>query len=317
MTRSDPMLCDRLRAHLLAPRPAEVVCVGHTTWDMTWRVDALPAGGGKQRASGYRDGGGGMAATAAVAIARLGGLARFWGRAGDDTAGVAMRTELAAAGVDVEGLRLAPGARSSVSAILVESGGERRIVNFRGDALPEDPGGMPLERIATAGAVLADPRWPAGAQAAFEAARAAGVPTVLDGDVAERELIDSLLAQADIVIFSEPGLAGYVPELSDPMAGLAHARDRGCRVAALTQGPAGVTWSDAGGITHLPAHSIIALDTTGAGDVFHGAFALAVSAGLAVADAMAFANAAAALKCQYRGTRDGCPDLRAVLAMLA
>ena len=91
-------LHERLRA-----APA-LVCIGLTAYDLTWEVAALPAGGGKIRASNFRQGGGGMAANAAVAAARLGGRVRFWGRAGDDLAGHAMADELRALGVDVSGL---------------------------------------------------------------------------------------------------------------------------------------------------------------------------------------------------------------------
>src|SRR5690606_535457 len=127
---------------------------------------------------------GGMAANAAVAAAKLGARTQFWGRGGQDAAGRAMREELGSHGVDVSQFRLFDEGRSSVPGILVDRQGERSIVNFRGSGLPPDAGWLPLDAVAEADAVIADPRWPEGAVALFTAARAGGVPTVLDGDVA-------------------------------------------------------------------------------------------------------------------------------------
>lgn len=306
----------------LRERPPRVVCVGLSAYDQTWEVEVLPDRPGKIRALNYRDGGGGMAANAAVAVARLGGRAAFWGRAGADNAGRAMHAELAALGVDVANFRLFDGARSSVSGIVVDAAGERSIVNFRGAGLPDDAGWLPLAGIAGADAVLADPRWPDGALAAFRAARAAGVPTVLDGDVAEAAVFDRLLPSVDCAVFSESGLAGYAADadteadIDAEAARLRHALARGCRLAAVTRGARGVRWTDGGQTCEQPAFAIRAVDTTGAGDVFHGACALALGAGVGVAPAFRFAAAVAALKCTRPGGRGGIPDLGAVLAFL-
>lgn len=301
---------------LLQAKPPKLVCVGLCTFDLTWHVHTLPGGPGKLRATDYRDGGGGMAATAAVAVARLGGRAHFWGRAGDDTAGRAMRAELSDLMVDVSAFRLFEGARSSVSGIVVDAAGERSIVNFRGAGLPDEATWLPLADIADAAAVLADPRWPAGALAAYGAARKLGVPTVLDGDVADAEVFDALLPWVDCAVFSEPGLAGYAAGGADDEARLRHALSRGCRLAAVTLGERGVRWTDGGPMQHQRAFQVPVVDTTGAGDVFHGALALALGVGLAVPEAFRFSAAVAALKCQRPGGRSGIPDLGTVLASI-
>jgi len=298
-------------------RGPALVCVGLTAYDVVWEVATLPAGGGKTRASQFREGGGGMAANAAVAAARLGGRVRFWGRAGDDRAGHAMADELRALGVDVAGLRLFPGARSSVSGIVVDARGERSIVNFRGDGLPEDPAWLPLDTIAATDAVLGDVRWPDGVAAAFAAARASGVPTVLDGDMAEPAIFDALLPLTDHAVFSEPALAAYAPDLPDEPARLHHALSRGCRLAAVTRGERGVVWTDGGPLHAQRAFRVDPVDTTGAGDVFHGAYALAIGARVEVADAFRFAAAVAAMKCTQPGGRAGVPALAQVVEALA
>lgn len=301
------------------PRP-NLICLGLSAFDVTWTVESLPAGTGKVRASDFAEGGGGMAANAAAAAAKLGARVRFWGRAGDDNAGHAMREALQSCAVEVDGFRLFAGARSSVSGIVVDARGERSIVNFRGDGLPADPSWLPLDAVARADAVLADPRWPEGARALFAAARAEGVPSVLDGDVADAAVFDVLLPLVDCAVFSEPALAGYASATSDNIeARLRFALERGCRLAAVTLGDRGVAWIDPTGtdqLQRLPTFAVDAVDTTGAGDVFHGAFAFALGARWSLRDAFRFSSVVAALKCTRAGGREGVPDLAAALASL-
>ncbi len=297
------------------PRP-RLICLGLSAFDITWIVDTLPVGGGKTRALDLREGGGGMAANAAVASARLGALVAFWGRAGEDRAGREMRNALAACGIDVSQFRLFEGARSSVSGIVVDAHGERAIVNFRGADLPADPSWLPLAALDGVDAVLADPRWPEGALALFREARRCRIPTVLDGDVADAEVFDAFLPWVDFAVFSEPGLAGYAASASGTEAQLGYARSRGCTLAAVTLGEHGVVWLDEGGLHTLPALPVEVADTTGAGDVFHGALAFAIGADASTRDAFRFASAVAACKCMHAGGREGAPDLSAALAFL-
>ncbi|GAA4223979.1 sulfofructose kinase [Sagittula marina] len=280
----------------LRPR---VVCVGMTALDHIWQVESLPERG-KTRAEGFASRGGGMAATAAVAVARLGGQAVFLGRAGADEAGHAMRRELFSEDVDVTDMKLVPGAQSSVSCVLVDAAGERQIVNFRGANLPDDPSWLPAARIAEADVVLADPRWPDGAAKAFEIARSSGVPTVLDAEVSDAEIFDRLLPLTDHAIFSESSLLDYAGGDLDRIGAT-------CSLAAVTRGADGVDWISAGTKCHRSAMKVAVVDTNGAGDVFHGAYALALGAGLEIRDAMGFAAAAAALKCTKPGGRSGIP----------
>jgi sulfofructose kinase len=284
-----------------------LICLGLSALDQVWRVEGLFAGGSEKiRSFDHTTVGGGMAANAAVAASRLGGATAFWGRGGEDVAGHEMRTALAREGIDVRYFRLFPGGRSSVSGIIVDRLGERQITNFRG-AFPADAGWLPLDEIAGASAVLADPRWPEGAVALFGKARSLGIPTVLDGDVADASVFEQLLPLTDHAVFSEPALAGFVGSASDEA--LARLARFNCRVAAVTRGQAGVSWSEKGQLKSLAAYPVDVVDTTGAGDVFHGAYALAIGGGLGVAGAMSFASAAAALKCTRPGGRTGIPTI--------
>jgi sulfofructose kinase len=289
-----------------------VICLGLSALDLIWNVDHFFTGGSQKiKSHDYGTAGGGMAANAAVTVARLGGSAAFWGRGGDDAAGHQMRAALSEQGVDVAQFRLFPDGRSSVSGILVDASGERQIVNFRG-RFPEPADWLPLDQLSGVSAVLTDPRWVVGAVALFTAARAAGIPTVLDADVADREVFEMLLPLTDHAIFSEPALAGFAGSAGDES--LAKIAGFGCRVAAVTRGHQGLTLRESGVTRNQPAYPVDAVDTTGAGDVFHGAYALAIGVGLAVTDAMAFAAAAAALKCTRPGGRAGIPTLEDCLA---
>jgi sulfofructose kinase len=284
-----------------------VICLGLSALDQIWRVPEFFSGGSQKiRSLEYATMGGGMAATAAVTVARLGGIASFWGRGGDDAAGREMHKALSDQGVDVSQFRLFANGQSSVSGVLVDSSGERQIVNFRGK-FPEQADWLPLGEVGAASAVLADPRWLAGAVVLFRAARAKKIPTILDADVADEEVFETLLPLTDHAVFSEPALSGFAGSADDEA--LATVAKYGCGVAAVTRGSRGVTWLANHVARHQPAYAVDAIDTTGAGDVFHGAYALAIGARLKADDAMAFAAAAAALKCTRPGGRAGIPSL--------
>ena len=121
-----------------------------------------------------------------------------------------------------------------------------------------------------------------------------------------------LLPLTDHAVFSEPALRGFAGSADDDA--LAKIANCGCAVAAVTRGADGVTWLANEVVHRQPAYPVNAIDTTGAGDVFHGAYALAIGARLSADDAMSFAAAAAALKCTRSGGRAGIPTLEDCLA---
>jgi sulfofructose kinase len=289
---------------------AKVICVGHSALDRVFTVEAWPQASAKVRAHGFVEVGGGMAANAAVAVARLGGAAHFWGPAGADSVAEVMSVQLQAAGVDVRGLRRFAGLYSSTSAILIDARGERLIVSYRGTALEAPADWLQLDQIGSAGALLADVRWPQGAVAALRAARRAGIPSVIDADTAEPATLRALAGEAEYAVFSEHGLACFAGS-GDIEGGLRRALALGARLAAVTQGERGVFWIEAGepeGLRHVPAFAVSVVDTLAAGDVFHGAFALELARGKASAEALRYASAAAAIKCTRPGGRSGSPS---------
>lgn len=273
-----------------------IACVGHAALDHVFEVEAFPAQPTKTPARSYRPGTGGMAFNAAIAAARLGALVRMIGRVGNEPGVQMLRQRLRAEGIEDRGLEAVAGATTSVSAIVVDRRGERQIFNHRGDAIVRAHALDPRV-LHGAGVVLVDPRWVAGAAAALRWARARRVTSVLDVDVAPAADLQQLVPLAQWAVFSEPGLAAYAPGLAVEAA-LAKALAAGCEVAMVTRGEQPVCWLRAGGaLRSVAVPPVKAVDTTGAGDVFHGALALALGEGRAERDAVVFAATAAALKC--------------------
>ena len=305
-----------------------VLSVGVAVMDHVFRVDAFPTRPEKYRAKDAAMVGGGGGANAAVAIARLGGEAWLAARVGDDAIADAILSDLAAEGVATDLVRRHEGRRSSFSSVLVDDGGERQIVNYRDMGLSFDAGWL-QERLGALAfdAVLADTRWPDGALAAMERARELGVPGVMDAEAPVHEAADAVRA-ASHVVFSAQGLRDFAGapdggqgegEGGDLVAMLRDADGRLDALVGVTDGAEGVRWLDGGALRHAlpprPPGPIV--DTLAAGDVWHGALALALGEGQGLDSAMRFANAAATLKCAGGTGRSGAPTRDAVEAALA
>lgn len=289
-----------------------VVCLGSVVMDHTFYVDDVVQPPSKNRARNYTLGAGGLAANASIAVARLGGHCIFWGRVGDDLNGRPLLDALAEKGVDISQCRLAPGGRTPVSAVLVDPQGERSIYSYRGENLGNEPDWLNLALIDGAKCFLCDPRWPEGAAKALDYARSKGVPTVIDGEKTETRILLDLIPRVDHAVFSVPGLGNFAPGLK-PAEALRKALEVGCTVAAVTQGEKGTLWMTRDDPTprRTPAFRVMATNTTGAGDVFHGAYAVAIAEGQPIPQAMRFASAAGALR-----ARDGATPDRAMVEEL-
>ena len=293
-----------------------VTCLGMAVLDRIFAVPALPTGATKLYATGLTEVGGGPASTAAAAICRLGGQARLFARVGTDAVGTAIQAELVREGVDAAGVRRIEGAQSAWSAVAVEPSGERLILNTPGERLDVAPDWITAAGLEGAGAVLVDMGWPAGAVHLLELAQRAGVPSVLDADLSPHPNATALFGLADHLVFSAAALCRHAGT-TDPLEGLRRMRRTAPRaVLGVTLGEGGYLWLDGEAPRRSPAPAVAVLDTLGAGDVFHGAYALALAEGRGVAEAARFANAAAALKCTRTGGRAGIPDRAEVDALL-
>ncbi len=271
------------------------------------RVEKFPAPGTKIAASEFVVTGGGCAANAAVAIARLGGRVAFAGPLGGANDAVSERivTDLNAEGIDCSDAVRVDGGTASVSLILLDAEGEKTIATRRGvklgNVLPVDAGKL----VADADAVLVDNRFPEFVAAVCRAARLRKIPVTIDLDHATRP-DDPLLALGTYVVASTEALHDTTG-LDDHGAGLKRLAEHVTGFLAVTDGPNGIHWLDQGSLRHMPAFKVKAIDSLGAGDAFHGAFTLALAQKRDLADAMRFASATAALKCKKFGGASGAP----------
>ena len=287
-----------------------VAAVGLACLDHVWQVERFPPTHSRTHASAFRSHGGGPAATAAVAAARLGAEAHLWASLGEDEAAVTVERELEHEGVHLHALRSA-GARSFVSAVLVDPSGERHIFPYRGDALADDPGGLDWSALAGAGALLTDARHPQMSEHALIAARRAGVPTVGDwSDLrhwSQTAWIDHLIVSEEC---ARAALGAEALGDDDLAAALPRLRSAPRQLVAVTLGSRGILWDAGDGVRRTTAPRVEVLDSTGAGDACHGAYAFALASGRAVPQALRLASAVGALACTGPG-RDALPDLAA------
>jgi sulfofructose kinase len=259
-----------------------IVFVGLATLDTILVVPRHPEPDDRVVATECVVAGGGPAATAAVAAARLGADVAFVGAVGDDAAGEAIHAGLAREGVDVSRLDFVPGARSPQSTILVGPGGTRAIVHV--------PGTAPLEVRD-----LPPAEWVHVDHHGYGAVRGRGYRLSVDGGNPIPELD---LAEVELYAPTEAALAGK-PE--DALAA-------GARVVVVTRGAEGsLAVTREGERIVVPAPPVEAISTLGAGDVFHGALLAALVRDLPLGEALAQANRVAAASCRALDGRSAIP----------
>jgi sulfofructose kinase len=288
---------------------AHVLCLGVAVQDYVFSLPEMPHVTEKYRATDFTIVGGGCAASAAVTVARLGGRASLITRLGADKLGDDIVAELEAEGVDCAHAARFEGCRSSLSAVMVDAAGDRLIVNYRDPKLPEEAEWLPDPLERGVDVVLADTRWPAGAAAMMRRARLHGIFTVLDAEPPVTPAEEALRLSSHVA-FSRDGLAEWAGT-DDVERGLAAAAATGAFVC-VTDGAEGAHFRHGAESGHAPAFAVKAVDTLGAGDVWHGAFALALAEGQNEPEAIRFAAAAAALKCTQFGGRSAIPTRQQV-----
>ena len=298
-----------------------------------------------------------MVATAMVAVARLGGNAAFITRVGDDQTGTQILDEFRTEGVDVSHAVTTPGLTSHRTIVLVDGRtGARAFLAGRGtanDVMPED---LDMEWVAEAPFLHLSDAGPA-AVAAAKVVKAAGGHACFDGThyhqtvdallphleylvvsrffgseylahldgrelgAAAREYAGTLVAR-DQAVHPNPAAMGdsHAPVLTGGalLDAARRLRERGPNVVVVTEGEAGCWCASPDGDFHIPAYvAPQVVDTTGAGDVFHGAFLQARAMGRTLHSSLELASAAAALKCRALGGRTGSPDLETTIAFMS
>jgi sulfofructose kinase len=278
--------------------------------DINFDASHHPTADEKLRATNMHTCGGGPAANAAMTIARLGGTARFSGYLGNDAFGDAQLREFAADNVLADVLHRGD-APTPVAAVTIKPNGQRSIIDYRASSAiaPEDTISLSTH---PAKVLLIDGHQPLLSLALIEEARMLGIPTVLDaGSVNDGTML--LFNKVDYLITSEKFARHYSGE-DAPRTALA-ALDGAAPFIACTWGADGVYWQDEYGQHHTPAFDIDPVDTTGAGDAFHGAFALGLAEGLPPKQNMRRASATGALTCLKAGARSALPTRQSVDAL--
>jgi sugar/nucleoside kinase (ribokinase family) len=293
-----------------------ILCAGGAVQDIVMRVEIFPQPGHKVQASKFVITGGGQAGNAAVAVAKLGANALYAGTLGgeDDETANQIVAIMERAGVDCSGAVRVPGAQSSVSLILIDAAGEKMIATLRDRGLNDVTSDDPARLAARADAVLADNRYANFVLPIAHEARQRGLPCILDFDK-PTPFTDPLLGLSTHVIASADALREATGKDGLPEALREIGRHLNCFLA-VTDGPAGYYWLEAGKVRHAPSFKVDAVDTLGAGDTFHGAFAVRLVESGDVVDALRFAAAAAAIKCTRFGGLAGAATRHEVDALL-
>jgi sugar/nucleoside kinase (ribokinase family) len=282
-------------------KPAIILCAGGAVQDNVMKVEAFPAAGSKVQASDFVVTIGGQAGNASVAIARLGGQARYAGAIGDHDDKIAnwIVEKLTAEHVDCTHALRVKGAMSSVSLILLDATGEKIIATRRGEGLTNAAPADAEKAVDGVDAVLLDNRYPNFMMPIVAAAMKRGIPRVLDLD-RPAEIDDALLNAATHVVSSAEAMLGTTGE-RDFGAALKKLAATHKGFLAVTVGPEGLYWLDNGAVRHMDAFKVNAVDTLGAGDTFHGAFTLRLVETGDLVESMRFGAAAAAIKCTRFG----------------
>jgi sulfofructose kinase len=305
--------------HAAAPKiPPRILCIGMPVRDLTFRVPGLPARGSKEHASHFDEICGGNALNAAIGIVRLGGRASICGPMGDarETSSRFIFDKLAHEGIDARHIVRMPGLVTPISNIMIDPSGERTIVTFRDPDLWKVRLPDTDELLEDCDAILTESRCAEFCTELCVEARRRGIPVIVDVDRA-MSLREGLLTASSHLVFS-----------SEPLqvtAGIANDGDALLKIAKLTRsflagtrGAQGTIWLDEHQtLRETPAFPVHTVDTLGAGDVFHGAFALAITENQTLVEALRFASAAAALKCTRFGGAFAAPQRAEVEELLS
>ncbi|MDR3422912.1 MAG: PfkB family carbohydrate kinase [Xanthobacteraceae bacterium] len=298
-----------------APR---ILCTGIIVLDEVFHVADFPRPDAKVEAKDFFIVNGGCAANAAVAIARLGGMAKLagplGGPAGKDDNGDRVLAALAREHVDTSTCQRIDGLATALSAIFIDDRGDRTIVTYRDKRIAAVAPNDPMALTADIDLVLADNRYPPFVRPVCEAARQRKLRIVLDADKATVE-DDPLFRLASHVIFSSECLIA-TSGTADLGEGLRRIARHSGAFLAVSNGPNDILYLDGDALRRVPVFAIRAVDTLGAGDALHAGFALALAEGQSEVAALRFGAAVAGIKCSRFGGSAGTPSRPEVEALL-
>lgn len=283
----------------------DVVGLGLNATDTVMTVREFPALGGKERVVNSSMQAGGQVATALVACRRLGLKARYIGKMGNDAAGKFQLASLRQEGLDLTETQVVRGAVTQFGYILVDQAtGERTVFWDRDARLALRPEEVNRSAITSARLLLLDGCDVEAALTAARWARSARVPVVADLDTTYKK-VETLFPYIDYLIASTNFLPAVTGQ-ADPFKVLENmAAEYHVRVSGMTLGRDGALVYQDGHFYYSPGFVVETVDTTGAGDVFHGAFIYGLLAGWDIQRTLDFSNAMAGLNCTVLGARGG------------
>ncbi|MFN0100749.1 MAG: carbohydrate kinase family protein [Bryobacteraceae bacterium] len=295
----------------------DVVGVGLNATDTLILVPRFPAYAGKEPFVDEMYSPGGQVASAMVACAKLGLRTKYIGTVGDDERGRIQMDSLRGTGINLDHVQIRPGcANQSAYIVIDQSTGERTVFWRRPDCLRLQPSEITPEMINRARLLHIDGHDTAAVGRAAAIARQHNIPVTVDVDTVYHGF-DKVLPNVDYLITSSEFPVRWTGE-GDPFRALIMIQEEyGMKVAAMTLGAFGSIARMDGKFCYSPAFVVNCVDTTGAGDVFHGAYCYGVLQGLTLRDTLDVSNAMAALNCTAIGARGGIQDLTAAKALIA
>ena len=295
----------------LQDKPFDVVGMGLNSVDFLCVVPEFPSPNSKMKMLQFSKQGGGQVATAMVALSRWGVKTKYIGKVGDDELGQFSLDSIRQEAVDVSSVIIELNATSQFAMIIVDgSTGERTILWNRDERLMYRKGELRKEEVCSGKILHLDGHDIHAALQCARWAREEGIPTVIDLDKAE-PLTSELIKQTDFIITSSRFPMMYTG-ISDQKKALLELQKYTSGFLCSTLGDDGAVALVNGEFLHIEGLKVNAVDTTGAGDVFHGGFIYGLLQNWEVVQILRFANAAAALKCKELGGRSGIPSLEAV-----
>jgi len=302
-----------------APKiPPRILCIGMPVRDLTFRIQELPERGFKVNASHFDEICGGNALNGAIGIVRLGGRASICGPMGDarETSSRYIFDKLAHEGIDTKHIVRMPGLVTPISNIMIDPSGERTIVTFRDPELWKVHLPDSDELLEDCSAILTENRCAEFCTELCAEARRRGIPVIVDVD-RTMSMREGLLTASSHLVFSSEALQSTAGVADDGEA-LKKISKLTSSFLAGTRGAQGTLWVDEDqNLQQMPAFPVHTVDTLGAGDVFHGAFALAITEQQDIPSALRFASAAAALKCTRFGGAFAAPQRAEVEELLS
>ncbi|QPK63954.1 carbohydrate kinase [Methylomonas sp. LL1] len=288
----------------------DVLCLGHASYDLVFSVPHHPAPDEKLFADNLLGCGGGPAANAAATAAKLGFKTGFAGYLGRDVYGDSHLRELTASGVDTR-LLVRGNSPTPLSAILVKPDGKRALLNYKGDTQALAADSLDFTGI-TSKVLLFDGHEPHISLALLNKINDSKLPTVLDAG-SLHDGTRALMDKVNYLVCSEKFALQYAGDVQTALAALATLSP----AVVITLGEHGLIWRRGLETGKLAAPTVVAIDTTGAGDAFHGAFAAALATGMSWPDLLRYASVAGAFCCTQLGARPGLPDKQQHSRLLA